>query len=134
MHGNFVQIPFTFCCGLMFGFLVIKTNSMLPSIIVHFLNNGLSVTFDLLYQYQVMSATMVNICYGAIILITSILALIFIKKFVKEDDRFFRLQRADDVIPYRNKLKSVAGSPTLISFAVVMILFSLYILFIPYFK
>lgn len=132
MHGNFVQIPFTFCCGLMFGLLVIKTNSMLPSIIVHFLNNGLSVTFDLLYQYKVMSATMVNICYGAIILITSILALIFIKKFIKEDDRFFRLQRADGVIPYRDKLKSVAGSPTLISFAVVMILFSLYILFIPY--
>lgn len=134
MHGNFVQIPFTFCCGLMFGFLVIKTNSMLPSIIVHFLNNGLSVTFDLLYQYQVMSATMVNICYGAIILITGILALIFIKKFIKEDKQLFRLRRADDVVPYRDKLKTVAGSPTLISFAVVMILFSLYILFSPFFS
>lgn len=133
MHGNFVQIPFTFCCGLMFGFLVIKTNSMLPSIIVHFLNNGLSVTFDLLYQYQVMSPVMINICYAVIILITSVLSLIFIKKFIKEDEQFFRLKRADDVIPYREKLKAVAGSPTLISFACVMILFSLYILLSPLF-
>ncbi len=132
MHGNFVQIPFTFCCGLMFGFLVIKTNSLLPSIIVHFLNNGLSVTFDLLLQYQVMSIQMINLCYGAVILITGILSLLYIRKLSKDDQDFFRLKKADDGIPYRNKVKSVAGSPTLITFAVVMFLFSVYVMMLPY--
>ncbi len=132
MHGNFVQIPFTFCCGLMFGFLVVKTNSLLPSIIVHFLNNGLSVTFDILYQYEIMSAEMVNFCFAVIFVITGALALIFIHKFVKEDESFFKLERADDVIPYNQKLKTVCSSPTLISFAVLMLLYSVYVLMLPY--
>ena len=132
MHGNFVQIPFTFCCGLVFGFLVIKTNSLLPSIIVHFLNNGLSVSFDLLSQYQVMSDEMVNLCYGVIIVVTGSLALIFINKLTKEDDSLFKLPRANDGIPYRKKLKTVASSPTLISFAVLMILYSVYVMLMPY--
>lgn len=132
MHGNFVQIPFTFCCGLMFGFMVLKTNSLLPSIIVHFLNNGLSVTFDLLIQYQVMSANLANLCYGVIFAITGALALIFVRKFTKEDEDYFKLERADDVIPYRAKLKTVCGSPTLISFAVLMVLFAIYVMMIPY--
>ena len=105
---------------------------MLPAIIVHFLNNGLSVTFDLLYEYQVMPAEMVNLCYSVIIIVTGVLSLLFIRKFAKGDENFFSLKRADDVIPYRNKMKAVASSPTLISFASVMILFSLYVLFMPY--
>lgn len=132
MHGNFVQIPFTFCCGLVFGFLVLKTDSLLPAILVHFLNNGLSVTFDLLYEYKVLSAGLVNLLYGAIIMITGILGLILIRSFVKEDENFFRLGKADEGIPYRVKLKTVAGSPTLISFAVIMLLFSVYVLILPY--
>lgn len=132
MHGNFVQIPFTFCCGLMFGFLVIKTNSLLPSIIVHFLNNGLSVTFDLLYRYKMLSAGMVNLCYGAIIVITCALALVFIRKFAKENEGFFRLKGADDVIPYRKKLKTTAGSPFMVCYAVLMIMYAIYQIMQPY--
>lgn len=132
MHGNFVQIPFTFCCGLVFGFMVLKTNSILPSIIVHFLNNGLSVTFDLLQQYKVMSTAAVNLCYGVIIVITCALALIFINKFIKADEGFFRLNRADDVVPYRRKLKATAGSPFMICYAVLMLLYAVYQLMMPY--
>ena len=132
MHGNFVQIPFTFCCGLMFGFLLIKTNSMLPGMIVHFLNNGLSVTFDLLYQYNIMSSNLVNLCYGVVIVITGILALIFLRRFAKEDDGFFKVERSDDVIPYREKVKTAAGSPTVITFSVMMLLSAVFQLMQPY--
>lgn len=132
MHGNFVQIPFTFCCGLVFGFMVLKTNSLLPSIIIHFLNNGLSVTFDLLYEYQVMSIEMVNLCYGAIIVITGALALVFIRKFANSDEAFFHLNRADDVVPYRQKLKTTASSPFMICYAVLLLLYAVYQLMQPY--
>ena len=132
MHGNFVQLPFTFCCGMMFGFLALKTNSLLPGIIVHFLNNGLSVTIDLLYQYRIVSASTVPLIYGTFAAVTGVLALIFVRKITKEDKDFFRLPRANDVIPYRQKLKTVASSPTIISFAAVMLLFSVYVLMQPY--
>jgi len=39
MHGNMVQIPYTFTAGLFFGYVVIATGSLWPSIIIHFINN-----------------------------------------------------------------------------------------------
>ena len=134
MHGNFVQIPFTFCGGLVFGFIALKADSLLPAIIVHFINNALSVTFDLLYEYNVMSNEMVNLCYGLIIVVLGALSLVFLRRIIREDKDFFTLKGADAGVPYREKLKSAAGSPTLISFAVVMLLFSIYVMLAPYFS
>jgi membrane protease YdiL (CAAX protease family) len=38
-HCNMFQMPYTFMDGLFWGFLVVKTNSMLPAMLLHFLNN-----------------------------------------------------------------------------------------------
>ncbi len=43
LHGNMVQIPYTFVGGLILGFLMVKTKSMWPPMILHFINNGYSV-------------------------------------------------------------------------------------------
>lgn len=48
IHGNIVQFPFAFVCGLGFGLLVVKTNSLLPSMIAHFLNNLLSSILNII--------------------------------------------------------------------------------------
>lgn len=129
MHGNFVQLPFTFCCGLVFAYIDIKTNSLLPSIIVHFLNNGLSVLFDILVSYQIISNTTANLCYGIIFAVTGILSFIFIMRIVKNDDKsIFRLKGSNDPVPFKNKVKISASSPTLISYAVVMLLYCVRIL------
>lgn len=131
MHGNFVQIPFTFCCGLVFGFLVLKTNSLLPSIIVHFLNNGLSVTFSLLVDYGIISEGMANVGYGIFIVAAGIPALFFIRKLVHDEPGFMQLQGADYLLPFHTKLKTAASSPTLISYAVIMMLYAIWVLIYP---
>lgn len=129
MHGNFVQLPFTFCCGLVFAFIDIKTNSLLPSIIIHFFNNGLSVLFDILTSYGIMNDATANLCYGLIFVVTGILSFIFLKRIISRDDgSLFRLKGGNDVIPYKSKIKSAATSPTLIVFASFMILYSIVIL------
>lgn len=46
LHGNLTQIPFAFLLGLLFGFLCIKTGSLWPSMLLHVINNGLSVVMD----------------------------------------------------------------------------------------
>lgn len=123
MHGNFVQLPFAFCCGLVFAYMDIKTNSLLPSIIVHFFNNGLSVLFDILVSYQIINNNTANLCYGIIFLITGILSFIFIMRIVKSNDSgFFRLEGGNDFAPFKSKIKTVSSSPALITFAVVMVL------------
>ena len=126
MHGNFVQLPFTFCCGLVFAFIDIKTNSLLPSIIVHFLNNGLSVLSDILISYKILDEMTANMCYGILFVILGILSFIFIKRFInKNDGSFFTLKNGNTVLPYKEKVKTAITSPTLIAFAAVMVTYSM---------
>ena len=126
MHGNFVQLPFTFCCGLVFAFIDVKTNSLLPSIIIHFLNNGLSVLSDILISYKILDEATANMCYGILFVILGILSFIFIKRFVNKDDgSFFTVKNGNTVLPYKEKVKTAITSPTLIAFAAVMVSYSL---------
>lgn len=130
MHGNFVQMPFTFCCGMVFAFIDIKANSLLPSIIIHFLNNALSVLYDILTSYNILTENEANIAYAVIFLVTAILSFVFIKGLVNRDDgSLFTLKNGDSGILFKNKVKTVASSPTLIVFAVLMGLYSCMILF-----
>ncbi len=48
MHMNFAQIPFAFLVGLVLAFAAIKTGSVLTSMVIHFLNNGLSLCISTL--------------------------------------------------------------------------------------
>ncbi len=42
-HQNVMQTGYTFVGGLIFAFLAIKTKSIIPGMIIHFINNGTSV-------------------------------------------------------------------------------------------
>ncbi len=48
VHGNIIQFVFTFLVGMILGYITIKTDSVLPAILVHGFNNGLSVFQDIL--------------------------------------------------------------------------------------
>lgn len=48
MHRNAVQFIFAFLCGLALGFVTVKTDSVVPAMLIHGFNNGMSVTNDIL--------------------------------------------------------------------------------------
>lgn len=48
VHGNLVQIPFAFMVGIILGVLTLRTGSIWTAVIVHFLNNFISVCLDFL--------------------------------------------------------------------------------------
>ncbi len=50
-HGNLTQMPFAFMLGLLFGWLFLRTGRLWPCMVIHFLNNSLSVVFDSLGIY-----------------------------------------------------------------------------------
>lgn len=50
MHGNLVQAPFALIAGIGLGWICIKTGSVWPSMIVHFLNNLFSVSISYLHR------------------------------------------------------------------------------------
>jgi len=46
MHMNLTQVPFAFMLGLVFGFIYLRTGRLWPGMVIHFLNNALSVALD----------------------------------------------------------------------------------------
>lgn len=46
VHGNIMQMPFAIIAGVALGYAAIVTNSLWTGIIIHFLNNFLSVIFS----------------------------------------------------------------------------------------
>ena len=49
-HGNLIQLVFAFCCGMIFGWIVVKTGNLFLTIIIHAINNGFSVATELWYE------------------------------------------------------------------------------------
>lgn len=46
IHGNFVQIPFAFLMGICLGIVVVITKSIWTAVLIHFINNSISVLAD----------------------------------------------------------------------------------------
>lgn len=52
-HGNAVQMPFAFLCGLVIGYAVIASESLWTGIIIHALMNGMSaISSGLIYYFD----------------------------------------------------------------------------------
>lgn len=45
-HGNLTQLPFAFVLGLVFGYVYLLTGRLWVGMVIHFLNNALSVVVD----------------------------------------------------------------------------------------
>lgn len=50
LHGNMVQIPFSFVAGISLGYFRVRTGSIWTSITIHLFNNLISVIFSLYYD------------------------------------------------------------------------------------
>lgn len=46
LHGNLTQLPFALLLGLVFGFITLRTGRLWPCMVIHGLNNAMSVLLD----------------------------------------------------------------------------------------
>ena len=130
MHGNFTQFPFALVVGLILGYIAVKTNSLIPGIIIHFLNNAISVTFTLLETNTNLSDAVVNSIYIIILLIISALAITSFITLSKNHKGFFKISSTDDTITFKEKVKTVCVSPTIIIFTVFCLMEAVIMLFL----
>lgn len=91
MHGNITQIPFAFVLGLVFAFVDCKTNSIIPSMIIHFLNNFYAISLDMLNTSGLVSDRKFMIIYYAIIAALYLLGTISFFVLIKKDKNFFKV-------------------------------------------
>lgn len=65
IHGNFLQMPFALLAGFVMGYLSVKTGTIWTGIIIHIINNFMSVIFS--YLPDVIGETNNNIAQAIVI-------------------------------------------------------------------
>lgn len=83
MHGNMVQIPFAFIAGIAIGYAVIVTGSMWTGVIIHFLNNFISIMMQVAFDnLPEVTANVITLAIsGGAIIIGIICAVIYKVKY-----------------------------------------------------
>lgn len=91
VHGNVVQIPFAFLLGIYLARITVYSNSILPAMTIHFINNFMSSIASILLQCF-NDSIVVSYLYSAVILALTILGVILIVKLSKKDNVLFYTQ------------------------------------------
>lgn len=120
MHENFGQTSFAFIVGLILGFLTVRLNSILPAMIIHFLNNFSATIFDIIEKnfgsyYQTLAQNLFSLTSVLI----GILCLIYI---LNKDKNFFSIQRSTSALNLKQKLKAFSSSAIMI---IVLVIFAI---------
>lgn len=119
LHGNAVQIPFAFMCGLLLGYAVLATDSIWVSIIIHALVNFMSCLYSALtfYTTETVATTVYNVVtIGGIIIGVLAFALYIIR--YKNDATLKNKGDAPDM-PVKTKFGKFLSSPVMITVTVI---------------
>lgn len=120
VHGNLVQIPFAFLVGLVLGFVVLETGSFWSGVIIHFLNNLIS----LLLQYFEKSAdkNIVTAVYMIFIAVMIMLGFFGIYLFSLKNKDLMKYQGTEHTSSAVQKFKWFCGSACIIIYLVIVTL------------
>ena len=125
-HSNFIQTPVTFLTGLVLAYLTVKTNSLIPAIIVHFVNNSSSVAFSLLSQLKLdeMVYSVIDFSLALVFVLSGLICTaMLIKKF---GNKLFEFDSTPEDNPngltMAKRLRYVFTSPWMIIYTVVVLL------------
>ena len=118
-HANFVQTPVTFLTGLVLGYLTVKTGSIVPSMILHFLNNSIAVV-GMFFQTNNQQAFLV-IDVG-ISFVFIVFGLISAKSLIKKyKNSLFVMENPPMDINMKQRLIALFTAPWLIIFTIYSI-------------
>ncbi len=125
MHGNFTQAPFAFVVGLATGWAVIYTNSIFPAMLIHGLNNFMSVIADIAYENLEnagIDTMYVDFVYMLIYTAVFILAIISVYMLAKNDKNFGKLKAYEGELSFKERIRVFFTSATVIIFLVITVL------------
>jgi membrane protease YdiL (CAAX protease family) len=118
-HANFVQIVFAFIAGLIMALVVIRTGSLWVSILIHFINNSISLALEMIQLYGGDQAeSLANYIVLGVLMLSGVISLIYL---IVKDKSFFRWNPRNPVYPMTSKIWSAFTNPG----AIVIVLYSL---------
>lgn len=84
LHGNLRQIPFSFILGIYLAYITVYTGSVLPAMLVHAINNGLSVVLS--FATEAMSPLNQGVTFGLYYLVSLLLGVCGLVFTIKSGD------------------------------------------------
>lgn len=118
-HGNAVQIPFAFLCGLVIGYAVIATESLWTGIIIHALMNAMSgISSALIYYFDEYTSNTFFYVGSAVGIAAGIVAVIVYMTRYK-DDRTLKNEGSFKEASLGEKFLKFTTSPVMI-FAIIL--------------
>lgn len=119
-HGNFVQMVFAFIAGLVMALVVVRTGSLWPSILIHFLNNFISFALEMTQRYAGdNAANTANWVIMGVVVLLGIIGLIYL---LTHEKRFFRGEPQNPIFRFSERMGALLWNPggvAILLFAVV---------------
>mgnify|MGYP001232349778 CR=1 FL=1 len=125
-HGNFVQIVFAFIAGLVMAHVVVRTGSLWTSILIHFINNGVSFALEMVKRFAGDDVTnMVNNIVVACLLALGFISFIYL---LMKDKHFFKGDSFNPFFKFSSKIGAVFANPGGVAVILFSAVTSIYIL------
>ena len=100
LHGNLQQIPFAFGVGLILGYATIYSGSLLPAMLIHAMNNSMSVILSFASEsVSPMTSQVIMLLYYAVSLLMGLCGFIML---AKTDKTALRLSKENTENTKRN--------------------------------
>lgn len=136
MHSNTTQIIFAFLLGLVFAYIDCVTESIIPSIILHFMNNFYAVVFDVIQKNtNIDDRTFYLINLGVVVLfcLSGLLSFIYLAKQHGDVFKISSKQKSpdesSDLLTLKEKVAAFFKTPgVIISLSLFIVMTILYLL------
>ncbi|MCM1543889.1 MAG: CPBP family intramembrane metalloprotease [Ruminococcus sp.] len=114
MHCNLVQAPFALIVGIGLGYICVKTNSLWLGIIIHALNNTISICVSYLLQSDIISEAALNSIYSMIIYGLIIIGIPCLVVFVRHANRVSPEYIGTSSLTFGEKALAYITNPTML--------------------
>lgn len=116
LHGNMLQIPYTFVGGLILGYLAVKTKSLWPPMILHFVNNFYSaIVLIVSDNFNDKAGNFVTYVFWFLFIVIGIIGFIGYK--VNSDKS--KLSKGKSVLSTKEKVKAFIKNGPMITMIIV---------------
>ena len=124
MHASLIQFPFAFLVGLILGFVTVKTNSIWPAVIIHAMNNFVSVVFSFLNE--TLNKGTANIIFSLFLIVLFAISAVSIA-MVSKDKEFLKVEIAQTTATESKKIGWFLSTPWIIVSFCVALAFAIFL-------
>lgn len=118
MHGNLVQIPFAFMAGLIIGFVVVETGSFWSGVLIHFINNLMSIGLDYLKNY--LGESIANGVYMFLLVILIAIGLVGFFAYTIKNKNAFTFEKTEHFSATSERIKWFISSGAMVIYIIII--------------